>query len=212
MSKKTQSAAPRPDEARDEQGGLIHRIVVLGSGGVGKSALVIRYVTQNFVDEYDPTIEDCYKKNVMIDGNPATLEIVDTAGQEGFGTLVDQWILRGNAFLLIYSITSKQSFHALEKLHDQILTVKESDDAPIALVGNKCDLEDQRQVQTSEGKELADQWKCLFFETSAKEKINDETVFVEIVRVLRKKTPELAAPVAAGSPKPTKSRGFCNIL
>jgi len=209
MSKKTQKA----DDTHDEQGGIIHRIVVLGSGGVGKSALVIRYVTQNFVDEYDPTIEDCYKKNVLIDGNSSTLEIVDTAGQEGFGTLVDQWILRGSAFLLAYSITSKQSFNALEKLHDQIITVKETDDVSIALVGTKCDLEDQRQVSTHEGKDLSERWKCLFFETSAKENINMETVFVEIVRWLRKKSPQPLTPTGStDKAKPAKSKGFCAIL
>jgi len=209
MSKK----ALKPDDTHDEQGGIIHRIVVLGSGGVGKSALVIRYVTQNFVDEYDPTIEDCYKKNVLIDGNSSTLEIVDTAGQEGFGTLVDQWILRGSAFLLAYSITSKQSFNALEKLHDQIITVKETDDVSIALVGTKCDLEDQRQVSTQDGKDLSERWKCLFFETSAKENINMETVFVEIVRWLRKKSPQPLTPAGSSDKaKPAKSRGFCAIL
>jgi len=207
--------AQKADESRDEQGGIIHRIVVLGSGGVGKSALVIRYVTQNFVDEYDPTIEDCYKKNVLIDGNSSTLEIVDTAGQEGFGSLIDQWILRGHAFLLAYSITSKQSYISLEKLHDQILLVKETEnnDVPIVIVGTKCDLEDQRQVLTQEGKELSERWKCLFFETSAKENINMETVFVEIVRVLRKKSPELLAPTnTSDRARPPKPRGFCTIL
>lgn len=200
-------ASPKEDHA-DESGAVIHRVVVLGTGGVGKSALVIRYVTQNFVDEYDPTIEDCYKKSVMIDDAPTTMEIVDTAGQEGFGTLVDQWILRGNGFLLIYSITSKQSFNALQKLHDQILTVKEVDEVPMALVGNKCDLEDQRQVSTEDGKALASRWDCLFYETSAKEKINDETVFNELVRVLRKKLPKTSP--TGGSKSKTKSP--CIIL
>lgn len=199
----------KKDNVKDD---AAYRIVVLGSGGVGKSALVIRYVTQNFVEEYDPTIEDIYKKNVIIDDVPATMEIVDTAGQEGFGTLIDQWILRGSGFLLIYSITSKQSFGALEKLYDQILMVKEGESPPIALVGNKCDLEDQRQVSTEDGKQLATRWGCTFFETSAKAKINDETVFNEIVRILRKRNPTSTDNAIASVSKPTSRPFFCAIL
>jgi small GTP-binding protein len=163
-----------------------YRAVVLGAGGVGKSALVIRYITDNFIEDYDPTIEDSYRKNYSIDGVSGILEIVDTAGQEGFGTLLDQWIRRGKGFVLVYSITSLQSFEQAVKFRDSILSIKENDDVPIVLVGNKCDLESQRKVSTQRAKELAEQWKCAFLETSAKEKINTSQVFTEIVKTIRK--------------------------
>lgn len=63
---------------------------MLGGGGVGKSALTIRLVTDNFLDEYDPTIEDSYRKTCMIDQEMAMLEILDTAGQEEFSSMQDQ--------------------------------------------------------------------------------------------------------------------------
>eukprot|EP01084_Bolivina_argentea_P056829 103936_1 len=87
-----------------------YKIVVLGGGGVGKSALTIRLVTDNFLDEYDPTIEDSYRKQVEIDNRPALLDILDTAGQEEFSSMQDQWMREGKGFLLVYSITSTATF------------------------------------------------------------------------------------------------------
>eukprot|EP00456_Euglypha_rotunda_P009482 TRINITY_DN1213_c2_g3_i1.p1 TRINITY_DN1213_c2_g3~~TRINITY_DN1213_c2_g3_i1.p1 ORF type:complete len:102 (-),score=33.59 TRINITY_DN1213_c2_g3_i1:24-329(-) len=72
-----------------------YKLVVLGGGGVGKSALTIRLVTDNFLDEYDPTIEDSYRKQVMIDDETALLDILDTAGQEEFSSMQDQWMRDG---------------------------------------------------------------------------------------------------------------------
>src|SRR3954468_7446219 len=86
---------------------LEYKIVVLGGGGVGKSALTIRLVTDNFLDEYDPTIEDSYRKNVIIDNDPAMLDILDTAGQEEFSSMQDQWMRDGQGFILVYNIIAR---------------------------------------------------------------------------------------------------------
>eukprot|EP00483_Globobulimina_turgida_P007577 UN07592 len=122
------------------------KIVVLGGGGVGKSALTIRLVTDNFLEDYDPTIEDSYCKQVSIDGTPAMLDILDTAGQEEFSSMQDQWMREGQGFLLVYSITSPETFDEIEMLREKILRTKDDEDVPIVLCGNKCDLENQRQV------------------------------------------------------------------
>eukprot|EP00474_Spongospora_subterranea_P008953 CRZ09411.1 hypothetical protein [Spongospora subterranea] len=165
---------------------LEYRIVVLGGGGVGKSALTIRLVTDNFLDEYDPTIEDSYRKQVMVDDETALLDILDTAGQEEFSSMQDQWMRDGKGFLLVYNVTSMNTFDEVSSLYDKILRSKDQEKVPIALCGNKCDLTDERQVQTSEGEELAAQWGCPFFETSAKMKINNEECFFQVVREIRK--------------------------
>jgi len=89
---------------------LEYKIVVLGAGGVGKSALTIRLVTDNFLEEYDPTIEDSYRKSVIIDDQNALLDILDTAGQEEFSSMQDQWMREGKGFLLVYTITSRATF------------------------------------------------------------------------------------------------------
>jgi GTPase KRas protein len=77
----------------------------------------------------------------------------------------------GKGFLLVYSVTSRSSFDDISAFKDKILRAKDVDNVPIVLVGNKCDLESQRQVAANEGKELARQWGCAFMETSAKERV-----------------------------------------
>jgi GTPase KRas protein len=159
--------------------------VILGSGGVGKSALTIRLVSDNFYVDYDPTIEDSYRRQVMVDDEPAMLDITDTAGQEEFNSMQDQWMRDGKGFLLVYSITSRPSFEEVSVLRDKIIRTKESDKVPIVLCGNKCDLKDERQVQYNEGQDLASKWGIPFFETSAKNKLNSETCFVALVKEVR---------------------------
>ena len=179
--------------------------MVLGAGGVGKSALTIRLVTDNFLEEYDPTIEDSYRKQVDIDSVPGLLDILDTAGQEEFSSMQDQWMRDGRGFLLVYNITSRPTFEEVTNLHDKILRTKDADKVPIVLVGNKCDLESERAVQADEGKALAQKWGCAFFETSAKAKINNEDCFFEVVREIRRFE-------AQAHKKPNKKKTFCNML
>jgi GTPase KRas protein len=163
-----------------------YKIVVLGGGGVGKSALTIRLVTDNFLDEYDPTIEDSYRKSVEVDGKSALLDILDTAGQEEFSSMQDLWMREGKGFLLVYSITSLHTLEECEVLRDKILRTKEEDaSTPIVLCGNKCDLNDQREVDKNKGEAVAKKWNVPFFETSAKMKINNVNCFYEIVRQIR---------------------------
>jgi len=191
-----------------EKQGSEYKIVVLGGGGVGKSALTIRLVTDNFLEEYDPTIEDSYRKQVNIDESVALLDILDTAGQEEFASMQDQWIREGKGFLLVYTITSMQSFEEMKNFHRSILRTKDMEKVPLVIAGNKCDLKDpseSSQVPTATAQALADQWNCPFFETSAKEKINNEKCFYEVVREIRKFEKE-------SDPTPTGGNGCCVIL
>uniref|UniRef100_A0AC11DDN1 RAS related n=1 Tax=Ovis aries TaxID=9940 RepID=A0AC11DDN1_SHEEP len=123
-----------------------HKLVVVGGGGVGKSALTIQFIQSYFVSDYDPTIEDSYTKICTVDGVPARLDILDTAGQEEFGAMREQYMRAGHGFLLVFAINDRQSFNEVGKLFTQILRVKDRDDFPIVLVGNKADLETQRQA------------------------------------------------------------------
>jgi len=181
-----------------------YKLVVLGGGGVGKSALTIRLVTDNFLDEYDPTIEDSYRKQVMIDEEMALLDILDTAGQEEFSSMQDQWMRDGKGFLLVYNIISKDTFDEVTVLYDKILRTKDADKVPLVLVGNKCDLKNQRAVEYKEGAALAQQWDCPFYETSAKVKVNNEACFFQLVREIRLQT------IKTSGVKPKKSP--CTIL
>lgn len=158
------------------------KVVVLGSGGVGKSALTVQFVSNTFIEKYDPTIEDFYRKEIEVDGQPCVLEILDTAGTEQFASMRDLYIKNGQGFVVVYSITSQQTFHDIKTMRDQIVRVKGNEQVPILLVGNKCDLLHQRQVRTEDGLSLAEYWSCPFTECSAKNAHNVNTVFAEIVR------------------------------
>lgn len=159
------------------------KVVVLGSGGVGKSALTVRFVSGTFIERYDPTIEDFYRKEIEVDGAPSVLEILDTAGTEQFASMRDLYIKNGQGFVVVYSVTSLQSFYDIKSMRDQILRVKGMREfVPILLVGNKCDLTGQREVRRSDGDALAATWGCSFIEASAKSSLNVNEVFAEIVR------------------------------
>ena len=159
-----------------------YKVVVLGSGGVGKSALTVKFVSGTFMEKYDPTIEDFYRKEIEVDGAPSVLEILDTAGTEQFASMRDLYIKNGQGFVIVYSITSLQTFQDIKTMKEQIARVKGTDRVPVLLVGNKSDLEHLREVSTSEGHSLAQSWGCPFLEASAKSTLNVNEVFIEIVR------------------------------
>lgn len=150
-------------------------VVVLGGGAVGKSCLTIRLVSNHFVNMYDPTVEESYRTTLTVDDQPIVLEIVDTAGQEEYSALKDTFIVKGQGFVLVYSIIQSSTLDQLEVEYNRVYDLKEVDKAskviPIVVCGNKCDLESERQVSTEAGKEKADEWKTGFFESKKKKKI-----------------------------------------
>ena len=162
-----------------------YKLVIVGGGGVGKSALTIQLIQNHFIDEYDPTIEDSYRKQVTIDDETCLLDILDTAGQEEYSAMRDQYMRTGQGFLTVFAITSRSSFDEITAFREQILRVKDEDQVPMVVAGNKCDLEDERQVTTAEGQDLAKSFACPFFETSAKSRINVEEAFYALVREIR---------------------------
>ena len=111
------------------------KIVLVGIGSVGKSNLVLRFVYDEFVDKYDPTKADSYKKLYEIDKIPYSLEILDTAGQESFSAIRDNYYRHAHGFLLIYDVTSKTSFDECEQIYQHIERVRASNKFPCVLVG-----------------------------------------------------------------------------
>eukprot|EP00771_Trimastix_marina_P001186 gnl/Trimastix_PCT/224.p2 GENE.gnl/Trimastix_PCT/224~~gnl/Trimastix_PCT/224.p2 ORF type:complete len:215 (-),score=45.98 gnl/Trimastix_PCT/224:116-673(-) len=183
-----------------------YKIVVLGSGGVGKSALTVRYHRNTFTEEYDPTIEDTYQIHDEIDGQATMLDVLDTAGQEEFKPMREQYMADGRGFLLVYAVNSQQTFEEIKQIRQKIYQVKnlaESVAVPIVLVGNKCDLEDQRAVSREEAETLAKEWGAAFFESSAKDNVNVREAFVELIKQINN-NPRF---------RPTqKKKSSCNIL
>jgi len=163
----------------------VYRLVMLGDGGVGKSCLTIQLVHHNFVKEYDPTIENSYRKQVVVDNDSHMLDILDTAGQEDYSVMRDQYIRTGQGFLLVFSVASLTSFQAVTSFYERIMQVKECDVVPMVIVGNKVDLPN-RTVSTKQGQDLADKFAVPYIEASAKTRLNVEEAFYSLVREIRR--------------------------
>ena len=160
----------------------------MGSGGVGKSAITVQFVQNIFIERYDPTIEDSYRKMVECQSKTWILEILDSAGTEQFTSMRDLYIKNSDAIILVYSKTSLISFNDLTPIYDQIVRVRIPDwcidnemDIPIVLCANKCDLLDDFVVTKEQGEQLANEWNTYCFEVSAKTKCNITEMFIHTI-------------------------------
>ena len=115
----------------------VFHVCMLGAGAVGKSALTLQFIQGQFVPDYDPTIEDAYRKHIQIDGNSLLLDVLDTAGQEDFIALRTSWMRNKDGFVLAFSIIERKSFEDLQSFYDQLMEVYEEEIPPFVLVGNK---------------------------------------------------------------------------
>jgi len=165
-------------------------VVVLGAGGVGKSALTVRWVRNVFRENYDPTIEEEYRRDIEVDGVSSSLEVLDTAGAEQFTSLNEVYIKSGRGFLLVFSLTQEASLREVDNLREQIYRIKGGDTTvPIVVVGTKLDLVNEREVQRNTIQLLASSWNLPFYETSAKRNWHVADVFEDLVRQMQKRYP-----------------------
>ncbi|CAR27381.1 hypothetical protein ZYGR_0I06550 [Zygosaccharomyces rouxii] len=159
------------------------KLVLLGEAAVGKSSIVLRFVSNDFSENKEPTIGAAFlTQRVNIGEQTVKFEIWDTAGQERFASLAPMYYRNAQAALVVYDITKPQSFikarHWVKELHEQA-----SKGIVIALVGNKLDMIEnggERKVAKEEAEKLAEEEGLLFFETSAKSGENVNEVFLGI--------------------------------
>jgi len=161
-----------------------YKLVIVGAGGVGKSALTIQFLQNLFVEAPDPTIEDAYRKELLIDNEPSCLDILDTAGQEEFSALRDQYMRTGEGFLLVFALNDAKSFEDISQYREQIRRVNDGENVPMVLVGNKCDLT-KWDVDIGEVKDTATSYRIPFIETSAKTSLGVEDAFITLVRQVK---------------------------
>ncbi|XP_035899879.1 GTP-binding protein Rheb homolog isoform X2 [Anopheles maculipalpis] len=150
-------------------------LAMMGYRSVGKSSLSIQFVEGQFVDSYDPTIENTFTKKTRINQTDYEIRLVDTAGQDEYSIFPAQYSMDFHGYVLVYSITSQRSFEVIKIIYEKLLDMMGKAYVPVVLVGNKTDLHQERAVPMEEGRKLADSWKAQFLETSAKqnESVND---------------------------------------
>ena len=169
------------------------RVVFLGLGAVGKSALAVRFIQNIFVESYEPTITNTYQKQIFLDGQSYMTKILDTAGMEDDESLKASYIRDQDCYILVYSIIDRASFEEIHEIHNDIIRFKtqnDSDKIPIILIGNKNDLTDQREISVKEGQELAREINALFIETSALTGENVENAIFQIIKEYLKTLPQ----------------------
>ncbi|KAJ3431853.1 ras di-ras and rheb family members of small gtpase superfamily [Anaeramoeba flamelloides] len=203
-------------------------IAVAGPGSVGKSAITLQFITQTFVRDYDPTIEECYRKQIQVDGQSVYLEIQKKkkikktlnifhvyqttiqiapkqAGQEEYSTLRTHNFMNADGFVLVYSVDNRKAFEDIDEFRGEIHRAKDSEMVPIILCANKIDLpKELHEVTKKEGQDLAKSFGIPFMETSAKQVINIDEAFIECVRLVKKKN--------SLKGKKTKSKKDCVIM
>jgi GTPase KRas protein len=190
-----------------ETGQETFHVSVLGSGGVGKSAITLRFVRDFFVKDWDPTIEDAYRKTVDVDDKLCMLEILDTAGQDDFESLRPQWMMDKDGYVFVFALDSAASLAQLEPFFELHKQINEGKTVPIVLAGNKKDRVEadpsKREVTEEEARAVARRYGAAYIEASALKPENIVETFELFVREVRKVRSPTVAP---------ERRRICTLL
>ena len=168
----------------DEDYDFIFKVLLLGNSDVGKSSLLLRFVDSVWNETFVPTIGVDFKvKTVEIGDKKVKMQIWDTAGQERFRNVISTYFRGGNGLLLIYDITNKDSFKNLESWLIEI-EKNASENILKILIGNKSDLEEDREISKEEGQAFANRNGMQFMETSAKMNTNVDEAFQALGKLM----------------------------
>ncbi|MFX1520083.1 MAG: GTP-binding protein [Promethearchaeota archaeon] len=178
----------------------VFKVIVVGDGGVGKTALTLRCTTKVFVENYKVTIGVDFRiKRYTMDNIQTSLLIWDTGGQERFTKIRSHYFQGASGALIVYDVTNERSFLNIKKWHREVKTHLE--DIPMILIGNKSDLEQLRMISFKDGEKLAKEIGCPFFEASAKAGENVELIFGTLNSLLLERAQRKKARIAESKAK-----------
>ncbi|KAJ1548294.1 hypothetical protein HK405_003783 [Cladochytrium tenue] len=196
----------------------LHKLIMVGSGAVGKSALTLQFMYGDFVEDYDPTKADSYRRKLTLDaGTPRTsdcfVDILDTAGQEEYAAIRDNYYRSGEGFLCVFSLVEPDSLARAADFRDHVVRVLDDEHVPFVLVGNKADLVpgfDPAAAAASaaapptapsggavapavppscalaaDARATAARWRCPYVEASAKTRTNVDEAYHVLLRLVR---------------------------
>ncbi|TDH16028.1 hypothetical protein EPR50_G00015700 [Perca flavescens] len=159
------------------------RLVFLGAAGVGKTALIQRFLQDTFEPKHRRTVEELHIKEYDIDGVKITVEILDTSGSYSFPAMRKLSIQNSDVFALVYAVDDPESLEAIKSLRDEILEIKEDKYTPLVVVGNKVDRVQERLVSNKDVLSTVElDWNNSYLEASAKENVNVVEVFKMILQ------------------------------
>ncbi|GAA6096366.1 rasd family member 4 [Tachysurus ichikawai] len=159
------------------------RLVFMGAAGVGKTALIQRFLQDRFEPKHRRTVEELHSMEYEVAGIKVTVHIMDTSGSYSFPAMRKLSIQNGDVFALVYSVDDPESLEAVKSLHKEILEIKEDKFTPVVVVGNKTDCKGDRRVNTEDVAATMElDWNNCFLEASAKENDNVLEVFRELLQ------------------------------
>uniref|UniRef100_A0A1B6M0F0 Ras-related protein Rab-35 n=1 Tax=Graphocephala atropunctata TaxID=36148 RepID=A0A1B6M0F0_9HEMI len=194
----------------------LFKLLIIGDSDVGKSSLLVRFADNTFSGNYITTIGVDFKiRTVEVDGEKVKLQIWDTAGQERFRTITSTYYRGTHGVIVVYDVTSGESFANVKRWLHEI--EQNCEVVNRILVGNKNDAPDRKVVLTEDAQRFADQMRIQLFETSAKENINVEEMFMAITRQVlhtkkerkEKQAGQNSDMVNLRKPKPNKRQKCC---
>ncbi|XP_065065445.1 ras-related protein Rab-13-like [Rhopilema esculentum] len=160
----------------------LFKVIIIGDSGVGKTCMLSRFAGEDVTKSHISTIGIDFKIRIIhINDDKVKLQIWDTAGQERYETITTQYYRRAHGVILVYDISSRHSFDNMRKWLKYVDEYASSN-VKMIIVGNKCDLEVQRQVTPEEGQKLASQYEVPFYETSAYAYVNIDEAFSRIAK------------------------------
>jgi Ras-related protein Rab-1A len=185
----------------------LFKLLLIGNSAVGKSSLLLRFSDNIFNDSFLPTIGVDFKiRTFDLNSKTVKLQIWDTAGQERFKTITSSYYKGAHGIIMTYDITDKQSFRDIDNWLAEV-EKHASENVNKLLVGNKCDLEANRQVTYEEGKAYADQLGIKFIETSAKNSVNVDNAFFTMANEIKSRVQKVETPQPGGEQKEAKRLG-----
>ena len=177
-------------QQKDENYEKILKMIVIGDSNVGKSNMCTKYLYNEFREDSKSTVGvEFGSKSILINGIKAKLQIWDTAGQERYRSITTAYYKGSNGCFIVYDITNAKSFENVERWYEETKKIADKD-ISIILIGNKNDLEDEREVTIEMGKEKAENLKCPFFETSALTNYQIDMAFQAIAEEIITKLPK----------------------
>jgi len=172
----------------------LFKLLLIGNSAVGKSSLLLRFSDNIFNESFLPTIGVDFKiRTFDLNNKTVKLQIWDTAGQERFKTITSSYYKGAHGIIMVYDITDKQSFRDIDNWLAEV-EKHASENVNKLLVGNKCDLEQNRQVSFEEGKAYAEQLGIKFIETSAKNSVNVDNAFFTMANEIKARVQKVETP------------------
>lgn len=206
----TIAECPAPENSLSNR---VIKMAVVGGSGVGKTALVVRFLTKRFIGDYERNAGNLYSREVQVDGDQVTIQVQDTPSVEltdngitlpEHVTCSVQW---ADAVVLVYSVTDRRSFDAVEQLH-QLAARAGGAGKPVILLANKADLLHLRRVDAQQGPLLAATLGCSFYEVSASEDYSQvHSAFHRLCCQLAKQQQQQSAPATSATPATSSGSG-----